>query len=60
MPDAPDSTNKIVPPFSPFRAQIESPDKKRRREGTPKKQQKKEREKDGEKGDRGKAVDVLI
>ncbi|MBW1853738.1 MAG: hypothetical protein JRF49_00375 [Deltaproteobacteria bacterium] len=59
MPDAPDSTNKIVPPFSPFRAQIESPDK-RRRERAPKKQQKKEREKDGEKGDRGKAVDVLI
>ncbi len=58
MPDAPDSTNKIVPPFSPFRAQIEPPDKKRGR--APKKQQKKEREKDGEKGDRGKAVDVLI
>ena len=60
MPDAPDSTNKIIPPFSPLRVQIEPPDKKRRRERAPKKQQKKEREKDGENGDRGKAVDVLI
>jgi hypothetical protein len=60
VPDAPDSTNKIVPPFSPFRAQIEPPDKKRKRGRAPKKQQRKEGEKDGEKGDRGKAVDVLI
>ena len=31
MPDAPDSTNKVIPPFSPLKAQIEPPDKKRRR-----------------------------
>ena len=60
MPDAPDSTNKVIPPFSPLKVQIEPPDKKRRRERAPRKQQKKERIKDRENGDRGKAVDVLI
>ena len=60
MPDAPDSTNKVVPPLSPLRVQIEPPDKKRRRERTPKKQQKKEGVKDEKNGDRGKAVDVLV
>ena len=60
MPDAPDSTQKIIPPFSPLRVQIEPPDKRRRRERAPKKRQKQEREKDEENSDRGKAVDVLI
>jgi len=60
MPDAPDSTNKVIPPFSPLKAQIEPPDKKRRRERAPRKKQKKEGVKDEKNGDRGKAVDVLI
>lgn len=60
MPDAPDSTNKIIPPFSPLKVQIEPPEKKRRREKMHKKPQKKERGKDEGNSDRGKAVDVLI
>lgn len=60
MTDAPDSTNKIIPPFSPLKVQIKPPEKKRRRERIPKKPQKKEKGKDEGDSDRGKAVDVLI
>jgi len=60
MPDNPDYTNKIIPPFSPLKVQIEPSEKKRRRERSHKKTQKKERGKDEGNSDRGKAVDVLI
>ena len=60
MPDAPDSTNKIIPPFSPLKVQIEPPEKKRRRERIPKRPQKKGKGKDEGNANRGKAVDVLI
>ena len=60
MSDAPDSTNKIIPPFSPLKVQIKPPEKKRRRERIPKKPQKKEKGKDEGDSDRGKTVDVLI
>ena len=60
MPDAPDSTNKIVPPFSPLRVQIEPPKKERRRERAPKKPPKKEKGRGEGNSDRGKAVDVVI
>jgi len=60
VPDAPDSTNKIIPPFSPLKVQIEPPEKKKRRERTSKKPQKKEKGKDEGNSGRGKAVDVLI
>ncbi len=60
MPDAPDSTNKIIPPFSPLRVQIEPPRKKRKREETPKKPQNKKMEKGEGNSNRGKAVDLLV
>ena len=60
MSDAPDYTNKIIPPFSPLKVQIKPPEKKRRRERIPKKPQKKEKGKDEGDSDRGKTVDVLI
>ena len=60
MPDAPDSTNKIIPPFSPLRVQIEPPRKKRKREETPKKPQNKKKEKGEGNSNRGKAVDLLV
>ncbi|MBW2221034.1 MAG: hypothetical protein JRF22_00720 [Deltaproteobacteria bacterium] len=60
MPDASDSTNKIIPPFSPLRVQIEPHRKKRRREETPKKPpSKKKGEVEGD-SNRGKAVDLLV
>ena len=57
-----DSADKITPPFSPLRVQIEPPEKRRRRERAPKKPHKKEEEEGKDKGnsDRGKAVDVLV
>ena len=60
MPDAPDSTTKIIPPFSPLKVQIKSPDKKRRRERMPKRPQEKDKGKDEGNANRGKAVDVVI
>ena len=60
MPDAPDSTNKIIPPFSPLRVQIEPPRKKRRREETPKKPQNKKKGTGDGNSNRGKAVDLLV
>jgi len=60
MPDSPDSTNKIIPPFSPLRVQIEPPKKKRRREETPKKSQNKKSDKGVGNSNRGKAVDLLV
>ncbi|MCK5008972.1 MAG: hypothetical protein KAS98_00710 [Deltaproteobacteria bacterium] len=60
MPDAPDSANKITPPFSPLRVQIEPPRKKRRREETPKKPQSKKKGKGEGNSNRGKAVDLLV
>ena len=60
MPDAPDSTNKIIPPFSPLRVQIEPPRKKRRREEPTKKPQNKKKEKGEGNSNRGKAVDLLV
>jgi len=60
MPDVPDSTNKIIPPFSPLKVQTEPPEKKRRRERMPKRPQKKGKGKDEGNSNRGKAVDVLI
>ena len=62
MFEASDSTDKIVPPFSPLKVQNEPPEKKRRREKAPKRPQKKEVEKGKDKSDsdRGKAVDVMV
>ena len=60
MSDAPDSTNKIIPPFSPLRVQIEPPRKRRRREETRKKPQNKKKEKGEGISSRGKAVDLLV
>jgi hypothetical protein len=60
MPDTPDSTNKIVPPFSPLRVEIEPPERKKRRERIPKKPHKEEQEKNEGNSNRGKAVDVVI
>jgi len=60
MPDAPDSTNKIIPPFSPLRVQIEHPKKKRRREDPSKKPQKRGKGKGEGNSSRGKAVDLLV
>ena len=61
MYNAPDSTNQIAPPVSPLRVGSKPPEKKRRREKTPK-QKPQEREKAGGHGNsgRGKAVDVRI
>jgi len=60
MPDAPDSTSKVIPPFSPLRVQIEPPEKRRRREKMTKRPQKRKKGKGGKDPDLGKAVDVLI
>ena len=60
MPDTPDSTNKIVPPFSTLRVEIEPPERKKRRERIPKKPHKEEQEKNEGNSNRGKAVDVVI
>ena len=60
MPDAPDSANKVIPPFSPLRVQIEPPRKKRRREETPKKPQNKKKGKGESNSNRGKAIDLLV
>jgi|GEM_PF-4199904 len=60
MPDRPDSTNKIVPPFSPLRVEIKPPERKKRRERIPKKPHKEEQEKNEGNSNRGKAVDVMI
>ncbi len=61
MHDAPDSTSNIAPPMSPLRVGSKPPEKKRRREKTPrKKPQEKETTGDQGNSDRGKAVDVRI
>jgi hypothetical protein len=60
MPDAPDSTSKVTPPFSPLRVQIEPPEKRRRREKMAKRPQKRKKGKGEKDPDLGKAIDVLI
>jgi hypothetical protein len=60
MPDIPGSTNKVVPPLSPLKIQIEPPERKKKRGGVPQKSPKEDQAKKEGDSDRGKAVDVLI
>ena len=60
MSDAPDSTNRVTPPFSPLRVQIEPPEKKRRRGRADKKPPKHKNHKGEGNSSRGKAVDVVV
>ena len=60
MSDAPDSTSKVIPPFSPLRVQIEPPEKKRKRGRQDKKPLKDKNHKGEGNSNRGKAVDVVV
>lgn len=60
MPDASDSTSKIMPPLSPVRPEGQPPRKRRKENSRARQEQTKEKDSPGHEANRGRAVDVRI
>jgi len=60
MPDASDSTSKVMPPMSPLRPEGKPPGKKKKGNSPDQKEQSKDKDSPGHDTNRGRAVDVRI